>query len=248
MSKTKRSSRVRKKAPSSRQKVILGWGKRALLVVALIVLGVFVILPLVLVPIYRFVPPPFTTVMMSNLLKDGWPQRDWVSLEEISTHLQYAVMMSEDGQFCRHGGVDWGQVKEAVADWREGEAPRGASTITMQTAKNLFLPPNRSYIRKALEVPMSYYIELWWPKRRIMEVYLNSVEWDVGVYGAESAARHYFGVSAADLSPVQGARLAAILPNPRGRNAAAPGPTVRALSRKALERARAAGAYVGCLQ
>jgi len=243
MSKSRKTVDLSFKAKLPRLKTQVRAGLR----IALLAILVFLCLPLVLVPIYRFVPPPVTTVMLVNLPRDGWPQRQWVPLERISTNLQYAVVMSEDGQFCSHGGVDWSAVRQVVADFHAGQSPRGASTLTMQVAKNLFLPPNRSYVRKFLEVPLSYYIELWWPKRRILEVYLNSAEWDIGIYGAEAAALSYFRVSAASLSPVQGARLAAILPNPRARDASDPTSKVRGLSRKVLERARNAGAYVTCL-
>ena len=222
-----------------------GW-RRWLRFAVLLVL-ILLCIPLVLVPLYRFVPPPVTTVMIANLWRDGWPERDWVPLDQISTNLQHAVVMSEDGRFCEHDGIDWHAVEQVLADWRAGEEPRGASTITMQVAKNLFLPPGRLYLRKALEVPLAYYMELWWPKRRILEIYLNSAEWDVGIYGAEAAARHYFGKSASQLTEVEGARLAAILPNPRGRDAASPSPGVRNISRTVLARARQAGAYVKCL-
>lgn len=224
------------------------WGWRRILRILAIVIVVLIAIPLILVPVYRFVPPPFTTVMVQNLWQDGWPRREWVPLDEISRHLQYAVVMSEDGRFCEHNGIDWRQVQIVLRQWEEGREPRGASTITMQLAKNLFLPPMRSYIRKGFEVPLALYIELWWPKRRILEVYLNSVEFDAGVYGAEAAAQHYFRKSARNLTDVEGARLAAILPNPRGRDAANPSQRVRNMSARALARARQAGAYVRCLQ
>jgi monofunctional biosynthetic peptidoglycan transglycosylase len=140
----------------------------------------------------------------------------WVPYERISVHLKRAVITAEDARFAEHEGVDWEAIEKAYKDnVRRGRPARGGSTITQQLAKNLFLSPDRSYLRKAQELVITYMIEAFWDKRRILEVYLNVVEWGEGVFGAEAAARHYYAVGAAQLGPEQAARLAAFLPNPK---------------------------------
>lgn len=140
----------------------------------------------------------------------------WVPYERISVQLKRAVIASEDSRFTEHEGVDWEAIEKAYKEnVRRGRAARGGSTITQQLAKNLFLSPERSYLRKAQELMITYMIEAVWDKRRILEVYLNVVEWGEGVFGAEAAARHYYGISAAQLNGEQASRLAAYLPNPK---------------------------------
>jgi monofunctional biosynthetic peptidoglycan transglycosylase len=140
----------------------------------------------------------------------------WVPYERISVNLTRAVITAEDARFAEHEGVDWEAIEKAYKDnARRGRPARGGSTITQQLAKNLFLSPERSYVRKAQELVITYMIEAFWDKRRILEVYLNVVEWGEGVFGAEAAARHYFGTSAGQLGAEQAARLAAFLPNPK---------------------------------
>ena len=140
----------------------------------------------------------------------------WVPYERISVHLKRAVITAEDARFAEHEGVDWEAIEKAYKDnVKRGRPARGGSTITQQLAKNLFLSPSRSYIRKGQELVITYMIEAFWDKRRILEVYLNVVEWGEGVFGAEAAARHYYSTSAAQLGPEQSARLAAYLPNPK---------------------------------
>ena len=140
----------------------------------------------------------------------------WVPYERISPHLKRAVITAEDARFAEHEGVDWEAIEKAYKEnTRRGRPARGGSTITQQLAKNLFLSPERSYVRKGQELVIAYMIEAFWDKRRILEVYLNVVEWGEGVFGAEAAARHYYGTSAAQLGPEQSARLAAYLPNPK---------------------------------
>ena len=186
------------------------WWRRAL--VALLV--VFVALPLALILLYRVAPPPATPLMLIRLVQGyGW-ERDWVPWEAISPHLRQAVVAAEDNLFCEHSGFDWQSLEQAAKAYAAGERAGGGSTISMQTAKNLFLWPSRSIVRKGLEVPLTAAIEVLWPKRRILEVYLNVVELGPGVYGAEAAARHYFERPAIELTPTQAARLAAVLPNP----------------------------------
>ena len=140
-----------------------------------------------------------------------------VPMEQISDHLPHAVVAAEDGRFFAHGGVDWEAIGEALEDHREGGRRRGGSTITQQLVKNLFLTTHSAYWRKALELPLAYLAELLLSKERILALYLNIVEWDRGVYGAEAAAQHYYGIPAARLSRYQAAALAACLPDPLDR-------------------------------
>lgn len=188
----------------------------------------FFAISIIMTLLYRFVPVPITLQMLSTTLIDGHMLRkEWVPLERISPHLVRAVIASEDGEFCNHYGFDFEQMEAAwKSAKRNGERPRGASTISQQTAKNAFLWNGRSYVRKGLEAYFTGLIELVWPKRRIMEVYLNIIEWGPGVFGAEAASRHWFRKSAAKLTPLEAARLAAILPNPNRYRAYPPGPYV----------------------
>jgi monofunctional biosynthetic peptidoglycan transglycosylase len=195
---------------------------RAGKVAAIVFCGWFIVV-LFLILVYRFVNPPFSSLMAMQWLTGTSIERQWVPIEDISPNLVRAVIASEDGRFCRHWGIDFGEIAAAVRRTSQG-VPRGASTITMQVAKNLFLWPAKSYVRKVIEVPLTYAIELAWPKRRIMEVYLNIAEWGPGVFGAEAAAREHFGRSAARLSARQAAQLAVALPNPFQRDAGDPGP------------------------
>lgn len=178
--------------------------------------------PLCLLLIYLAVPPPVTPLMLIRLLEGEGLDRRWVGLSEISPHLPRAVIASEDNTFCQHGGFDWRAIDEAMDNYRDGKRLRGASTLSMQTSKNLFLWPGRNYLRKGLEAYMTVMLELLWSKQRILEVYLNVAEWSSGVYGAEAAARHYFKKAAKDLTRREAALLATVLPNPRQRSAARP--------------------------
>jgi monofunctional biosynthetic peptidoglycan transglycosylase len=148
----------------------------------------------------------------------GEIEREWVPIEEISINLQRAAVAAEDANFCLHWGFDMDAIRDAIA---EG-AQRGGSTISQQTVKNAFLWHGRSWVRKAMEAAITPVMELIWPKRRVLEVYLNVAEFGEGVFGAEAAARHHFGVSAADLTLRQASLLAAVLPNPQERDASAP--------------------------
>ncbi|MBL7895457.1 MAG: monofunctional biosynthetic peptidoglycan transglycosylase [Bacteroidia bacterium] len=185
-----------------------------------LVLG-FVILSVVSVIIFRWVPVPITPLMVIRSIEqkmDGKKMKmehDWVPLEEISPKLQLAVVCSEDQNYLKHFGFDWGAIEKAMKENEEGKRMRGASTITQQTAKNVFLWPGRSYIRKAFEVWFTLLIEIFWSKERIMEVYLNSIEMGDGVYGAESAAQHWYKKKAIKLTKDDAAGIAAVLPNPR---------------------------------
>jgi len=173
---------------------------------------------LIWVTLYAVIPVPTTAYMLSESRRLGGIEQSWVPIEAISPHLQRATVAAEDANFCRHYGFDLDAIREAAEDG----AVRGGSTISQQTVKNAFLWHGRSWLRKALEATITPLVELIWSKRRILEVYLNIAEFDTGVFGAEAAARHYFGVSAADLSAEQAARLAAILPAPQQRSASAP--------------------------
>ncbi|MEQ9608499.1 MAG: monofunctional biosynthetic peptidoglycan transglycosylase [Kiloniellaceae bacterium] len=186
------------------------WLRRA--VIALLV--VFVIAPLSLVVLYRFVPVPVTPLMLIRLVEGQGLSKDWVAWEAIAVPMRQAVVAAEDNLFCEHSGFDWKSLEAAVEAYAAGERAGGGSTISMQTAKNLFLWPSRSIIRKGLEVPLTASLELLWPKQRILEVYLNIAEWGPGVYGVEAAARHYFDRPASVLSLALASRLAAVLPNP----------------------------------
>lgn len=182
---------------------------------------------IVLTILYRFVPVPTTLLMLSEGLIEGRPiQNNWVSLRQISPHLIRSVIASEDNEFCRHWGFDFKEMEDAVNESKRGGRLRGASTISQQTAKNVFLWPDRSWVRKGLEAYFTLLIEGLWPKHRIMEVYLNVIEWGPGVFGADAASRKWFGKSAASLTRLEAARLAAILPNPIRYRANPPGPYV----------------------
>ncbi|HQN13218.1 MAG TPA: monofunctional biosynthetic peptidoglycan transglycosylase, partial [Quisquiliibacterium sp.] len=149
----------------------------------------------------------------------------WIAYDQISPHLKRAVIAAEDANFTEHDGVDWDAIERAYeSNLKKGTVVRGGSTITMQLAKNLFLSGERSYLRKAQELVITYMLESMMSKRRILEIYLNVAEWGVGVFGCEAAARHHFGTSCAQLAPAQAARLAAMLPRPRyyDRNRASP--------------------------
>jgi monofunctional biosynthetic peptidoglycan transglycosylase len=189
---------------------------------------------------YLFLPP-VSTLMVGRWLSGRAVERSYVRLADISPYLPAAVIASEDARFCRHRGVDWGVLREVIDEADDGGPSRGASTIPMQVAKNLFLWPSRSYLRKGLELPVALYIDLIWPKRRMMEIYLNVVEWGEGVFGAEAAARTHFGKSARDLTRREAALLATSLPNPLARDPARPSARQRALGARILARMGASG-------
>jgi monofunctional biosynthetic peptidoglycan transglycosylase len=191
---------------------------------------------------------PVSTFMLKDLATFSGYDRRWVSIDDVAPVLAYSVIMSEDGQFCSHYGIDLGELKGVVTDAMAGEATRGASTITMQTVKNLYLWQRPlTTLRKVVELPLAVYFDLVVPKRRIMEIYLNIAEWGPGIYGVEAAARHHFGISASKLSRRQAALLAVTLPNPAARNPGKPGRGLRQLASIIERRAAKAGGYVGCL-
>ena len=208
-----------------------------------------VLWPLVMTFVYAVVPPPFSNVMLTRLMSGNGLYKQWMPLDQMSPWLARAVVSSEDQRFCSHHGVDWVEFQDAVGDQvAAGEAPtRGASTISMQTAKNLFLWDGRSIIRKILELPLSYYMDFIWTKHRMLEVYLNIVEWAPGVYGAEAAAQRHFGKSAAQLTRREAALLAAVLPNPMKRQAGKPSRHVNLVAARIQFRMAAIDAYLTCI-
>jgi len=181
----------------------------------------FNLISFLVVLLYKFVPVPFTPLMgiraveHKNNDKEMTCSHDWVPIEEISLNLQKAVIASEDGHFLEHWGFDFEAMLKAFKNNEKGKKLKGGSTISQQTAKNVFLWQGRSYIRKALEAYYTVLIELIWGKKRIMEVYLNSIEMGDGVYGAEAAAKHWYKKDAASLTRYEAAAIAAILPSPR---------------------------------
>lgn len=195
------------------------------------------------------VNPPITTLMVWRGLQGQERQWEWRSLDDISPHLIAAVVAAEDSRFCDHWGVDWAQVHKVIA--RAGarrEAPaRGASTISMQVAKNVFLWPSRSVVRKALELPLALWLDLVLPKRRVLEIYLNIVEWAPGVYGASAASRHHFDRRADRLTRRQAALLAATLPAPFQRKPGSPSAALARLAGVYEKRMSAIDPYIGCL-
>jgi monofunctional biosynthetic peptidoglycan transglycosylase len=163
---------------------------------------------------YRVVPPPITPLMAIRLVQGHGIEKDWTPIGRISPNLVRAVVAAEDTGFCGHWGLDLDAIQDALEDNGEGGRLRGGSTISQQTAKNAFLWPDRTWVRKGIEAGFTLLIETLWPKRRIAEVYLNIVEWGPGIYGAEAAARAHFGRSASELTERQAALLAAVLPSP----------------------------------
>src|SRR5579872_291452 len=178
-------------------------------ITGLLILSVF------LVGLYREVPPPVTPLMLIRLVEGYGISKSWRPLDGISPNLVHAAMAGEDAKFCEHHGFDWDAIHAAWHRYEEGARRlRGASTISMQTAKNVFLWPGRDWIRKGLEAYFTTLIELAWGKARIMEVYLNVVEWGPGIYGAEAASQYYFHKPARALTTEEAAHLTAILPDP----------------------------------
>lgn len=191
-------------------KFLWRWLRRAVLVILAI------LIPLIL--ILSILNPPTTLYMASEGARLDGVKQDWVNFEEIAPVMARSAVAAEDANFCHHWGFDMAAIRQVISN---GEN-RGASTISQQTVKNVFLWPARSWMRKAAEALITPLVELGWSKRRILEVYLNVVEFDQGVFGVEAAAQHYFGKHAADLSANQAARLAAVLPNPKERSASQP--------------------------
>jgi len=206
----------------------------------------YLALVLLLILLFRFVNPPGSMLMLTQLLTGTSIDRSWASFDDISPALVRAVIVSEDGRFCEHSGIDTQAVREAI-ERAAGGTPRGASTISMQVIKNLFLWNAKSYVRKIIELPLTLIMELVWPKRRIIEVYLNIAEWGPGVFGAEAAARHHFGKPAKRLTSREAALLAAVLPSPVLRVASAPGTQTSRKARVVEARVKAYGSVASCV-
>jgi monofunctional glycosyltransferase len=212
-----------------------------------VVVLLLIALPYVLVPLYR-VGHPVSTLMLARWFTGQNVTREWLDLAEISPVLPLTVIAAEDARFCSHRGIDWDALQDAIEEAQDGEAGRGGSTITQQTAKNLFLWSGRSFIRKGLEFPLALWIDLVLPKRRVLEIYLNVAEWGPdGQFGAEAGAQYAFGRSAESLSPQQAALMASILPNPVTRSARNPGTGVRRMAARYVVRARGAPEIATCL-
>lgn len=184
----------------------------------------------VLILLFSFLPPPINIYQLQESWRLGGISKDWVAWDDIAPVVGRSVVAAEDANFCQHWGFDVNAIRAAV----DAGGARGGSTLTQQVAKNVFLWQGRSYVRKALEALITPVIELVWSKQRILEVYLNVAEFDEGVFGVQAAAQHHFGVDAADLTPVQAARLAAILPDPQDRSASDPTPYTRKRTRSIM--------------
>jgi monofunctional biosynthetic peptidoglycan transglycosylase len=202
-------------------------------------------LPLVLTLIYLVVPP-VSTLMVGRWITFQDVDRRWMRLSDMAPSVPVAVMTAEDAKFCIHGGVDWEALREVLED--EEEPSRGASTITQQTVKNLFLWGGRSYVRKAIEIPLAVYVDLVMPKRRILEIYLNIAEWGDGIFGIEAAARRHFNKSARILTVREAASLAAALPLPLRRNPARPAGSHRVVFDAVLRRMGSENLDTNCLR
>ena len=223
----------RRKRPRPPRTRLRRWGRLALGAAAL-----WLALTAVLVLPWRWLDPPTSAFMLGERAAGGSPRQRWVALDRISPQLALCVVAAEDQKFPHHFGFDFGSIGEAL---REGSRPRGASTLTQQLAKNLYLWPGRSLVRKGLEAWLTLAIEVSWPKRRILELYLNVAEFGPGLYGAGVASHELFGVPPSDLSLEQAALLAAVLPNPKRMSAAEPSDYVRSRAAEIAELARGLG-------
>ncbi len=209
-----------------------GSPRRRILRVVLIAFAVLFLAPYLLTLLTIFIDPPFSALMVRQALTGGSVTYEWRDLDQISPNLIAQVVAAEDGRFCQHHGVDWTALDRAADAVVDGKPKGGGSTITMQTAKNLFLWNRPAILRKPFEIPLATFMDFALGKQRVIEIYLNIVEWGPGVYGAEAAAQHHFGKSADDLTPQEAAQLAAALPNPVRRNAGNPGPRTMAFARR----------------
>ena len=210
---------------------------------------VLALIPLVLVPVYAYVPPVSTLMLWRRVTGERVVRRLAPARCDFA-RARRAVIAGEDARFCTHRGVDWDELRDAFDDADELADVRGASTIAMQTAKNLFLWPGRQYVRKALEIPIAYYMSAVWSKRRLAEIYLNVAEWGPnGEFGAEAGAQRAFRKSVRSLSVEEAALLAAVLPNPQLRDAARPGPGLQRLAvRRAAASVAAGPTITSCLR
>ena len=220
----------------SRLRVLSRWMLRGLAGLA----GLYAVLIL----LFSFLPPPINLYQLGESIRLGSISKDWVSFDDIAPVMGRSVVAAEDANFCLHWGFDMAAIRAAV---EEGDG-RGASTLTQQVVKNTFLWHGRSWLRKAMEAVLTPAVELVWSKQRILEVYLNVAEFDEGIFGVQAAAQHHFGVDARDLSALQAARLAAVLPDPQGRSASNPSSFVKKRTRAIIAGAEtiAADGRAGC--
>jgi len=210
---------------------------------------VMLLCPPLFVLAFRFVPVPVTPLMIIRLVQGYGLRHDWVPIDRMSPALAHSVVASEDNLCCsEHMGFDQAALQDQIATWWRGARPRGASTLTMQVAKNVFLWPGRDVVRKIAEGILTPQIALLWPKRRVLEVYLNSVEFGPGIYGVEAASQHYFQRHASELTPTQAARMAVILPDPLHWSADHPGPYVLERTQVILHRITELGPLLACTE
>jgi monofunctional glycosyltransferase len=215
-----------------------GAGRKQLWRIAAIALLALFLAPYAVTPVYLFVNPPFSALMLRDAVKGARVSFIWRDLNRISPNLIAQIIVSEDGRFCKHHGVDWKALDRAAEAVAGGKPKGGGSTIAMQTAKNLFLWNSPALLRKPFEIPLAYWLDAVLGKQRLIEIYLNIVEWGPGVFGAEAAARHHFDKSADELTRDDAALLAAALPAPNRRNAGDPGPRTEALADRLRARAQ----------
>ncbi|MEM1383993.1 MAG: monofunctional biosynthetic peptidoglycan transglycosylase [Pseudomonadota bacterium] len=223
---------------------------RALFLWPLRIMAALVVFAVLWVAAYRVIDPPGGVYMAQEWWRLGGLSRDWRDLEAMSPEMARAVVAAEDARFCQHYGLDFEAIEKALEEREAGGRLRGASTLTQQVAKNVFLWHGRSFLRKGLEAGFALTIEVLWPKHRIVEVYLNVAEFGPGVFGAEAAAQHHFGRGAEALTLRQASRLAAALPNPKERDPGNPGPWMRnraAAIAQGAETLRVSGS-AGCLE
>ena len=214
----------------------------------IVAVAALLFLPYLLTPLYRVIDPP-STLMLARWVLGKRVDRTFVPLERIAPVLSRSVIASEDGRFCSHRGVDWAELQASIEDADDITEARGGSTITQQTAKNLFLWGGRSFVRKALEFPLALWIDLVLPKRRVLEIYLNIAEWGPnGEFGVEAGSRYAFNKQASQLSAGEAALLAAMLPNPKRRSAKQPRPGVRRVAGIVQGRAARSGPIDACLR
>ena len=209
--------------------------------------GVFVLVPILLLALYRFMPVPITPLMVHRLAAGDGLERHWVALADLPAAVPRAVIAAEDNLFCNHFGFDWNAIDRVLDEEEDGKPTRGGSTISQQTAKNLFLWPGRNYVRKGLEAYLTVLLELTLDKPRILTLYLNIAEWGPGVYGIEAAARHHFDKAASSLSASEAARLASILPSPRTWSAGQPSPRLARKAETVRRRMSQLAPYYACL-
>ncbi|NBV54879.1 MAG: monofunctional biosynthetic peptidoglycan transglycosylase [Proteobacteria bacterium] len=232
-----------RRKPSPQRSLIATWLRRIGLTLAILIA-----LPFLLTPLYSILNPPLTPLMVIRLTQGHhWHQR-WTPLNNIPLHAQRAVMAAEDNLFCQHEGFDWKAISRAYQHNQRSKRTKGASTISQQTAKNLFLWPQSSWLRKGLEVPLTWWLETTLSKPRILELYLNIAEWGPGVYGIEAAAKHHFNTRAKNLTPRQSAQLAAILPSPLRWSAKRPGPYVAMRAGRIQTRSYQLGPLFNCIK